>query len=585
MLDKAILELNGIFNVPPNVPKRQNNGKTEPLQRVSEEQEYVHPIIIPGDIRDTMSNYLKASDSYNKKADLENHSIKTQNKRVDKSRCKKPLQDSEMSALNSFYNMISPLNTWERNERVAEYNRCNGSEVAKMETIKTLKYPTQVVFQHILWHYSQQLYKRKEVRQRVLMNIPGTLPHVEIHSGWITSEKIKEERRLKVSIRTLRRQRKRLQEAGILQDYLFEGSSRPVKVRINPEILHVTDNHSTKKTAPENQLFIPDGRTECPHNNVSNRTLINNIEIKANVSQHSEIRSSAQKGLTSLYLNSTGNTRTQSVKKNDANAEKNATSIKKSKLGPEKNTTSTRNSTPGAEKDTLSYFLRRKIEEKTDFADKLAAHEYDSYVPLRKDILEKEAVHGSLDREEFKELIIQDFFKSAAKLYRSGTPYMASWLKGYNEWIQKKFINPSGFPLKKLHLVEKVDELRYGLTAVGRFLKKHPDYNLLYPGEYFDLTRTTAKEGGFKYYAGEAWRKNQDYLKNKTDDSKLKSIKRKRKNSDLQKAQRHVKTYLTNKISFDELCTKVQQIGNNTVYQDLPEIIKKANLKFQLKNS
>ncbi|MFV8280544.1 hypothetical protein ACNKXS_03315 [Christiangramia marina] len=564
MLNRAILELNGVFNVPSNSQQRSGNGENEiPLQRDLEEKKYVHPIIIPADISRTRENYLKAKDTYNKRVAQENYNIKKYNKQVEKSRCNKPLQPSEIKALSIFYKMISPLNTWERNERVQEYNRCNGSLIAKKDKIQTLKYPTQLVFEAIVWHYSMQLYERKSNRLKLQIDVPATLPPVNLHSGWMTSEKIHEERRLDICKRTLRRQRKRLQEANILQEYEFSGSAKPVKIKINPKILCITDNHLQKKTAAGNQSVNPDGRTKLPHNNVSNRSFLLNKEIKANVSKHSRERSSAQ-GLTPNDFSSIGNTRKQVVKKNDTPPEKNSSAAKK---------------------NTLSEFLRRKLEEKTDFAANLAAHQYDSYEPLRKDILKKEALSGSMDREEFKELILQDFFKSSAKLYRNETPYLASWLKAYNHWIEKKFINPSGYSLKKIHLVEKIDELRYGLAAVGRFMRKNPEYNLLYPGDYFDLTRTTAKEGGFKYYAGEAWRKHQSYLKNKTDDTNNKAIKRKRKISDLQKAQRHVKSYLDNKIQFDELFVKVKQIGNKSVYQDLPEIIKKANVKHQLKYS
>src|SRR5690606_22551778 len=111
-----------------------------------------------------------------------------------------------------------------------------------------------------------------------------------------------------------RRQRKRLEEAGILQDYIFEGSSRPVKMRINPQILSITDNFQGRKANTENQKVTPDGRTVLPHNKVSIRTVLNNSEIKANVSKHSEIRSSATV-LTSSYFSFYKNTRDQGEKK------------------------------------------------------------------------------------------------------------------------------------------------------------------------------------------------------------------------------------------------------------------------------
>ncbi|MDT0689354.1 hypothetical protein RM549_06125 [Salegentibacter sp. F188] len=576
MLNRAILELNGIFNVNPNGQQRQINGKPtsplEPLQREEpKEVKYVHPIIIPEDIKTTMGNYLKAADAYNERVTTANQEVRRYNKVVERQRKKEPLTEKEMASLVSFYNMIKPLDIWERNKRVVEYNRCNGKPIASQEKIQTLKYQTQLVFQAILWHYSKQLYKRKDRHQRLDLHFPSELPAVEIHSGWITSAKINKERRLDVCQRTLRRQRKRLQEAGILQDYTFEGSARPVKIRINPAILSITDNHAPKKTAAGNQSLTPDGRTVCPHNNVSNRSFTNNKEIKANVDKHSGERSSAKKGLTSPNFSSIGNTRSQGVEKNNAAAEKNNTRAEKNHTGGQKN--------------TLSHFLRQKLEEKTDFAAQLVAHHYDDYTPIRKEILEKEAFSGSMSREEFKELVLQDFFKTAAKLYKTATPYKASWLKAYNTWMQEKFITNAGHSLNKQSLVTKIPELRYGLAAVGRYLKKHPDYNLLFPGEYFDLTRTTAKEGGFKYYAGEAWRKHQDYLKRKTTDTKVAAKKRKRRLTDLQKAEKHVKSYLNNKFDLQELFAKVEQIGNRSVTQDLPEIIRKLNEKQSIKYS
>ncbi|MDT0643712.1 hypothetical protein RM553_12790 [Zunongwangia sp. F363] len=567
MLNRAILELNGIFNVNPNGRQRQNNGKpTEPLQRENQEpkeQLFVHPGLFKEEIYRTMENYRQYIPRYNQKVKAANIDIKKYNKRIDAQRKKEPLTGPQLQAVSRLYKTLSPLTVWERNERIAEYNRCNGKPIARKEKIQTVKYHSEEIFNAILLHYSMQLQKRYRNYQKLNLHIKAKVPFVQLHSGWITNLEVNGVKNLDICNKTFRRQRRRLEEAGVLQEYTFEGSARPVKMRVNPEILCLRELHQDKKTAAENQQVTPGGRTELPHKNASNRSFTHKEEIKANVEKHSRERSSA-KGLTSPYFSSIGNTREHYAKKNDA--------------APEKNYT-------GGQKNTLSHFLRQKLEEKNDFADQLAAHQHDTYNPIRKEILEKEAYSGSLSREEFKELVLQDFFKTAAKLWKNVNPYKASWLKAYNHWMQEKFITNAGHCLSKQNIVTRVPELRYGLAAVGRYLKRHESYNLLFPSEYFDLTRTTAKEGGFKYYAREAWRKHQDYLKTKNTNTKAAATKRKRRLSDLQKTEKQVKAYLKNKFGLQELFEKVEQIGNPAVTQDLPEIIRKLNEKHAIKYS
>ena len=566
MLNKAILQLNGIFNVNKRLSQRQSTAPVEkPLETVATAfNGYVHPILTKKDFKVTMDNYTKAVDAYDKKVWAENVLIKRYNKRVDKSRCEKPLSVEQQLKITRFYNSIKPLNTWERNERIEEFNRCNGT-IAKKEKIQSIKYHSENVFQSILWHYNQQLYKRQDVRKKLNVYVPGELPHVELHSGWITSAKIDGVKKLRICQRTFRRQRKRLQEAGILVDYKFEGSSRPVKMRINPEILSITDNYCDGKRLAENQRVTEGGRTPLPHNNVSNRTVLNKVQIKANVDKHSNERSSLP--LTTHEFSFYQSTRLQGVEKNNAAAEK----------------------TGGAARNlSLSDHLRNTIEDPVDFVQQLANHQYDNYLPIRPDILEREAYSGSLDREEFKELVLQDFFKTAAaRLYKTKTPFAGSWMKAYQEWSKKKFITPNGAkPANKHIIITKIPELRYRLKTAQRFLNHHPDFNLLFPGDYFDTTRKKAKEGGFEY-TQKAWKKHLKYIESAEKTVKnnvLKAKKRDRKATDKQKVDKYIQDFLKGKFSFEELTTKVQQIGNKQLTANLPEIYRTANEKFQIKN-
>lgn len=550
VLNKAILELNGIFNV----NRQRQSEKQQP--RATVQDEFVHPILTTENIKETLQNYRKAVDTYNNKVWAANTLLIRYNANVDKHRQRQPLTQRLQSELMQFYESVAHLDTWTRNEKTEAFNRDHGM-IAKKDKIQSIKFPTEQVFAAILWHYNQQLYKRKYQRIELDVYVPGKLPYVQLHSGWITRAKREGVLSLPISNRTFRRYRERLQEAGILQDYVFEGSARPVKMRINPEILVVTDNDSSKKRATDNQLVTRGERTECPHNNVSNRDSLNKIQIKANVSKHSEERSSAN-GLTSPYFSSMGNTRKQDEKKTDAAA---------------------------PEKLTLSAFLRQRLEDPEDLGPDLAAHRYDHYTPLRMEILEKEAFSGTLDRDEFKELVLQDFFKTAARLWKDKRPYPGSWIKAYNHWMAQKWVTPGGLSSNKHNILTRIPELRYRLQSVSRFLKNHPDFNLLFPGDYFDTTRTTAKEGGFEY-TQKAWKKHQDYMNSKKSSEKqavATAKKRKRRLSDRQKVDTHVNNYLKGKFDLQELFIKVEQVGNRELTAHLPEILKKANLKFQLK--
>ena len=457
--------------------------------------------------------------------------------------------------------MIATLNTWERNERIEEFNRCN-RPISKKDKIQTLKDPSQLIFTALLYDYNGQLIKQNNRLNKYNIHISGELPHIELHTGQLTNKKLSKESkasRTNICQRTFRRHRKRLEEAGILLDYIFEGSARPVKMRINPEILSITEGFSAAKPVTENQLVKEGGRTVLPHNKVSIRTLLNNSKIKANVNKHSDIRSSAQKGLTSHSFVFYKNTREQGEEKNEAPAEKSL---------------------------TLSELLRQKIEEPGDFIENLAAHHYDKHEPLDSRILEKEAYSGTLDRDEYKELVLQDWFKTTAKLWKGKSPYPGSWAKAYNTWNREKFKAHNGNSSNKHIIFERMPELRHRLKSVGRYLRKNPDFQLLFPGDYFDTTRTTAKEGGFEYTA-KSWKKRLVYLKTKKEEKTITvstAKKRKKRLSDRQKVDNHVKSYLKGKIILKELFTKVDQIGNPELSRNLPEIVKKANLKFQLNN-
>lgn len=570
MFNSSILELNGIFNVAHKAPRK---APEEALIAANKDQ-YVHPILTTDNYKETLQNYRKFIASYNEEVKARNKEIRKYNARVKANRKHNPLKEDQEKALTMFLTMLAPIE-WKRyeyNERIESYNNSAGSMIAEKKSILKVAFPTEQVFATILWHYNMQLYKRRDSRIKLNVFVASDLPHVQLHSGWIIRAKENGVKRLDVCNKTFYRHRDRLREAGVLTHYKFEGSSRAVKMLINPEILSITDNHSRKITRTENQSFTGSERTDCPHNNVSNSSSLNKYKIKANVDKHSSERSSGKPLTSHLFYstrnegeqvdeNSIRNTREQGEAKNSPGAEKRA---------------------GNGEKTSLSDYLREKLEDKSDFGTNLAAGEYNKYTPIRIEILEKEAYRGTLDRDEFKELVLQDFFKTAAKLYKGSTPFVGSWIKAYNTWMAQKFLTPGGMASNKHVIVANLPELRYRLNWVRNFIKKNEEFNLLFPGEYFDPTRTTAKEGGFEFTV-KKWKKHQAYLAKGATKKKKQSATAKRRKaglSDIQKVDKIVLNYLKDKYDLDECFLKVDQVGNKELRQRLPEIIAKANIKY-----
>lgn len=186
-MNKEISEKNGISNRGATATDKKPLQPPVGTSRDLSAKEYVHPVLAQNDIRDTLRNYRKAVKAYNEK--------------------------------------IKPK--------------------GKAQPIK----PRSVlVFEAILWEYAMQLFKRKEVRVELDVNVPGKLPDLKLVPGWMATANKKGFLPHPLCQKTFRSHRKRLEEAGIIQDHKYEGSARPVKLKINPQILAITDYCPNSKT-------------------------------------------------------------------------------------------------------------------------------------------------------------------------------------------------------------------------------------------------------------------------------------------------------------------------------------------------
>ena len=59
-------------------------------------------------------------------------------------------------------------------------------------------------------------------------------------------------------------------------------------------------------------------------------------------------------------------------------------------------------------------------------------------------------------KEDFRQLVIQDFFKSISKIYKNTTPFAGSWKKAISLYIEYKWIAFTGEAFNKASIVDDI---------------------------------------------------------------------------------------------------------------------------------
>src|SRR5699024_8721773 len=133
-------------------------------------------------------------------------------------------------------------------------------------------------------------------------------------------------------------------------------------------------------------------------------------------------------------------------------------------------------------------------------AEKLASGEYDYYVPLKLSELKRLISSTELTDEDYRELVIQDFIKSSAKLWRDNHASVASWYIAirfiYNEYGTYNF---KGNALTKNKMYSWLMQHRYRLNYAFNWFKKREWDGVWYPNIYFDPIRKLPTDVCFAY--------------------------------------------------------------------------------------
>ena len=519
----------------------------------------VYPAITMEAFSVTMDKYRKYIAGYNFKTNAENDLIDKHNANV-----KCFIRQNELSEIQKEFSVLfvknkQSLKVREYNENVDDFCKDYGMILCKKK-IHTVKYATELVFQNLLHLYNSQLMKRNEQYMKLGVTAIRPIEEFKINSFLVTELKRNGINSLDLCTKTVRNHRQRLQECGVFVNYIFKGQNRPVEVHINAEILTVLDLKSSKLTIAENQRITSESEKVLPDNNENTRTVLNECQKKENVKNISLFNKEFPL-VTPSYLFFTGTPASKEQKPTEGAG---AESVKVL--------------------ETLSEKLQNLILHPQELAVNLANKEYNNYKPIDIRYLFKEAYSGTMLKEEFRELVIQDFFKGISKIYKNTTPFVGSWKKAIALYMQNKWIAFTGEAFNKASIVEDVQQMRWRAEWARRWFVKN-EFPPLFPYDYFDMTRKTAKEVGFEYTKikwGEHLQGKVKYeaLKKKQEAN---AVRRKVAINYAKKCENEVNRFFKNKITMPQLFDYVEKNLPVEYLEKLPQMIEKKSLKMNEK--
>ncbi|WP_299009135.1 hypothetical protein [uncultured Tenacibaculum sp.] len=527
-----------------------------------------YPFIDREGMKNAMDNYRQFVHEYNKQVAEENKAINKYNKSV----VKPSETDAKiLSLVVDFTTANAHLFTRQYNEAVAEQNERLTANYIPKKRIQTIKYTTELVFNVLVGFYISQLKTRNNYllqMNRPTSVLKKSLPKLTIDQRKLATHKVADIPRLNFCKKTAQNHIKRLREAGILINYTYINQNKPIAVNFNPKIVEVLDGNPPKSKTSENHFFKGVSAKKLPDNSDTTRTfLLKEKEIKECAKHTIE-----KCGLMPQAERNSGVC--------PADGYKNTTAISKtSEICPPVNPAHIRSILPdflkkdrqqqGTNNTITENFIHRLQDDKA-LAEQLANGDFDNYKGLRYDYLRKVELYANLTSEEFKAVLIQDFIKVSAKIWKQHNVYVGEWKKAINYLNDTLFKNIT----QKSTLIQKLQEYRWKLNFARKWFIKS-NVSALYPSMYFDATRTESKEIGF-FGLHKVWKTHCKYLENKSKNqqrNKTQRNVRKRKLSAQQKLTTAIKKYEAGKYTAQELFSYVQHHLPNDFLLALPNLV------------
>lgn len=479
----------------------------------------VYPCIIDEAFSKTMDNYRSYVANYNIKVEVENKEINVWNSAAST----QTLSDVEKVFTQAFVIKHKHLSDRKYNAYVEEHHKERGVFIEK-RPIKKVRSHSRHIFTAFIAAYNDQLIQKNKSYIDLGVTTKRPVPGIKINSRFITKMK---QNGISIDLcsKTIRNHRDRMEEAGILLNKKFNGSTYAVEYQINSEILVIFDFKTQQLTTSENQSLTKEKWKVLPDNDVSTRTLLKENKMNENGKTDFQEERSSASGFTIVYYG----TRTPVSK------------IEKPNEGG------------AAENVNFSEKLLSTIEHEQELSEKLSNNEYINHTPIDIRLLTHEAYKGTLSNEEFRQVVIQDFFRTANKLFKnSPTVYVGSWRKTINRYLQAKFMLYNDKPMQKVNILEDIQELRWSVEWSRKWFLQNPDVKILYPNDYFDFSRQKTFEIGFEYIRKTKYKEHLQKIENKKT-AKSKADAKAKRRAYSYRFNAAISRFINNKTTFDQL--------------------------------
>lgn len=566
-IQKSITDSKGIIELPPAT--ETDNGIMA-----------VYPAIIQEAFALTMDKYRAHINTYNFKTRAENREILIYNDQFKESRSREPLTSEQATALAFFQSKYENEFARDYNEQAEIYNQKYGM-IVKKRKIQLVKPPTELVFQNLLSLYNSQLMKRNEQYMRMHNSTRRPLQEFEINSQLVSKMKRNGILSLDLCKKTIRNHRQRLEECGVLCNYVFRGNRHAVQMHINPELLCVLDLKTSKIIDAKNQPVSLTKWKKLP--DVDDNTGTNIKEYQRNADDNHPLDKEFAPLTGSnlfFYKNTTSKEENSPVPPPPAGVKilEIMPQMASNPTPPDQNPSADppQAKAPALEL-SLSDRLAKTLVHPQELAERLAAHEFDSYkfIPIK--YLEREAFTGTLTNEEFREVVLQDFFKGAADIWKRTTPFIGAWKIAINAYYDHKFISFRNMALNKSTIIADIEEMRWCVAYARRWFLKN-EISPLFPNDYFDFKRQTKQEIGFEYVRTVTYKKHlkalaQSELRKKKAEAK--AAERKARINYAKKCETEVKRFVKNQITMPQLLNYVEKNLPPEFMDKLPRILEK----------
>jgi hypothetical protein len=531
-ITNSILQMNGL---------RSRDHKA-PEQSKSSPDDFIHPILTKDDFRETIKLYNKHISIFNMKVRVKNSEVHTYNLQVIKNRRTQKVSKEQMVDEFFWKEDNKKIDPEAYNLAVEAYNSKNGFQFRKKNIAHEVKPDTEKYFISFLHQYNMQLFKRKTLRIKLDISVPGSLPKLDLYPNKIVESTKNGVENLPVCKETVKHHRDRMIEAGVLHSYQFRGPNRAIKIAFNDELLVITDNQNPQKRATDNQTVTQE---------IANKVQYNNVSSRKNLLENDKYRGKGD-AKASVY-----------------NVTKEATKEPGGKMPDLKNGPS--------EFSKISSVLSATLEEKGKLARDLSANKHTEYKPLNLRITQTEAFYGNMHPDDFKEMAIQEVFKFANGLFTDLDVHPGSWTNAIKIWQKEKFISFTKKTFSKPNILQEWQKMITVLREIKKYKQNNSEWTPTFPSLYFDPSRRYKENNAFEY-ALKFFRIEAPDVTPQTT-RKKEAHKDLEKKTDVKKAIIKIREFLRDKIELQELYDYVNYNCNPQVFKNLHELINKEMKK------